>query len=115
MTVNDLYIKTRTVLGGEAVGIDRNDETGIKKEAVKMLGILLDDLEIDSAVQNTGDTIICSKSAEQALIYGLAMLICVALGISEKQPFFAGLYSSYRARVKSSASRISDVLPRGEI
>ncbi|MBQ0083869.1 MAG: hypothetical protein KBS52_03785 [Clostridiales bacterium] len=114
MTGNDLYLKTRTVLGAENVGIDRNDDALLKKEAAKMIAIILQDLGIDTEFSSMADEISCNANEEQALIYGLAMYICVALGLQNRQSFFAGLYASHRTRAKGKAERVIDVMPRGE-
>lgn len=114
MTGNDIYLKARTVLGAEAVGIDRNNEVAFKKEVVKMLGLLADDMEIEFTQQSLDTEIICSKSQEQALVFGLAMYICVALGLAERHNYFKGLYASHRTHAKSTFKSVSDVLPRGE-
>lgn len=115
MTVNEIYEKTKALLGEKAVGIDCTEEAPIKRDALKMLDMILSDLNISEKPENFDDVINCSKNEEQALIYGLAMLICTAFGMQSRQQFFASLYSGHRTASKSKHDTVRDVLPKGEI
>lgn len=115
MKGNDLYVKARALLGAETVGITRGDEKALKNDALRILTLVLDDLGIEHEISSLNDEIECSKSQAQAIIYGMAMYLCVSLGLSERQSFFAGLFDSHRTHTKGNIERVKDVLPLGGV
>lgn len=112
MTGNEIYNRAVELIGAYVAGCGENEDIMLKRQAKVFINQILSDLTFDVQISNLSDEILCDKDVLQALPFGVAMLICVAAGITEKQGFFAGIYESRRARIKSCTAQRTDTLPR---
>lgn len=88
-----------------------DDSTGLKSRATAVINRILSDLNIDVFISKLSDEIRVAKEAEDAIIYGTAMLLALSDNDGGKNKLFADIYNGKRAAVKGSKSLITDTLP----
>ena len=108
MTGYDLYLRAAAMLGLTA---EAAEQTGLLKQACRMVTELCLDLGAKTP-ETVSEELQITPAQEDALIYGIAMLMAIALGDSAANRFYTGLYNAKRARALARTDRIADVLPR---
>ncbi len=88
-----------------------DDSTGLKSRATAVINRILRDLSINTSIVKLSDAIEISKEAEDALIYGTAMLLALSDNDGGKNKLFADIYNGKRAAIKGNKSLITDSLP----
>ena len=112
MTGNDIYLIVASLLGfNDALG-DAHPDTALRERTLVALNQIGADLCGMPPVKSLNDKIDLSSAFSEALPYGVAMLLSLTDGDSEKNGIFASLYNSKRAAVKSENTNIYDVLPK---
>lgn len=112
MTGNDIYLTVTTLLGfGDALSDTRNDIT-LRERMLVALNRIGADLCDMPPVKSLNDSVSLSSAFCEALIYGVAMLISLTDGDSEKNSIFTSLYNSKRASAKAQKAAVSDTLPK---
>ena len=112
MTGNDIYLIVSSLLGfSEGLSDARNDITLRERMLVSINRIGADLCDMPS-LKSLNDSIDLSSAFCEALPYGVAMLISLTDGDSEKNSIFTSLYNSKRAAAKVSSTVVDDVLPK---
>ena len=80
------------------------------RRALYAMNQILADLKQDG-VKDLNYDINISKSAEEALVYGMAMMLSLIGGDSELNRVFTQVYNSKRSSALSEITAVTDVLP----
>jgi hypothetical protein len=99
--------------GLRLMGIGEMDEN-IKIIGLTLVNTVICDLgfaPIGSLSENIG---ISSGDAVQTLIFGVATLICNAMGDTDGRNAMSGIYSQKLAAYKGRINKVRDVMPKGE-
>ncbi len=111
MTGERIYASAVSLLGECAVAAGSDDN--IRRMAVEFINKLLYDLGSSADIANLSDKIKANENILQALPFGLAMLICTAVGLTDRQGFFAGVYEARRSKIKACITTRRDALRFG--
>ncbi len=112
MNSNVIYNRASGLIGNYLVAEGAEHSAELERLTRDYINIILYDLGSPSTIKELGDEIVATDEVLQALPFGVAMLLCVAVGEGTRQGFFAGIYESRRAKIKSGISSKKDVLPR---
>ncbi len=110
MTAYNIYMNAMKLLGYDTEGLCEND---ILKNVVFIVNTVLNDLSL-GAVERVQDQIQCTLAQQQAVIFGMAAIIAMTSGDSEKYNMMSTIYLEKRRAVKSCVQKIKDVFPAGE-
>ena len=95
---------------------------GFKQPTSEMIGTgltvinsVLDDLGSDPIQNLESSPSDMSSAEEQACVYGVAMLLSVAIGDLRATECFSPIYNEKRSRAKGTKSFVTDSLPKGEM
>ena len=111
MTAHKIFDDAMKLLGYTDYSGEIDDSTGLKARATAVINRILSDLNIDISINKLSDKIEASKEAEDALIYGTAMLLALSDNDGGKNKLFAEIYNGKRAFVKGNKSLVGDTLP----
>lgn len=113
MTGYDIYKKAAARLG------DSDSLNGILEDSAKLNIALeaINQIAVDLKLQeinSLSDDMTLDKKQTDALCSGVAMLIALSDGNSEKNHIYTGIYNAKRAMVLADVSIIEDKLPFSE-
>lgn len=112
MTGNDIYLTVTTLLGFSEALSDIHNDIALRERMLVTLNRIGADLCDMPPVKSLNDGINLSSAFCEALIYGVAMLISLTDGDSEKNSIFTSLYNSKRAAAKAQKATVNDTLPK---
>ncbi len=113
MSGYDIYKKVLLRLGFNSTDNHTVLSDGRVIMAKEFINQILSDLRLDE-IEDMTAKIKCSKAQGEAVCYGVAMLMALSEGDSEKNKLFTDLYNAKRASVLSEVSFIEDTLPSAE-
>lgn len=94
--------------------------TGIEQieEHLKIIGLplvnaILEELDLTELASLSDEVGALQPSVRQALLFGVAMLICNATGNEEGRYAMSQIYSLKLSGIKGRTQRVRDVMPRG--
>ncbi len=111
MTGNNVVGKATYLLGYTDKNGQSSEENIIKSRALEFINQISLDLGGDGQLKALYDIINIGKECEEALVYGVAMMLALSVGDSEKNSVFAKLYNLKRASAKFFVSSKKDSLP----
>lgn len=111
MTGHKIFDNAIKLLGYTDSFGEIDDSTGLKARATAVINRILADLNINISINKLSDEILISKEAEDALIYGTAMLLALSDNDGGKNKLFAEIYNGKRSLAKGNKSFIADNLP----
>lgn len=111
MTVNSIYNSTVKLLGYNNSYLSLEDNDILKKRAIEFVNRIGFDLFEMPPVNNFLEEITVPFGCDDALIYGLCMLISLSEGDGDKNRIFTELYNARRAKLKAQTTKITDVFP----
>ena len=113
MTVKEVYNETVTLLGINDYGESLNNSDAFQKNFLCCLNkVILDLSDTVSDIKSLSGTINLPAASKSVLCNGTAMWLALILGDTQKQTFFANIYSSMRTRNKSTLGQVADTMPR---
>lgn len=115
MTVNDIYNSVVKLLGYNNLYLSVEDNDILKKRAVEFVNRIGFDLFKMPPVNSFLEEFELAIEHEDALIYGVCMLLSLSEGDGDKNKLFTELYNAKRAEAKSQISKITDVFPNCEV
>ena len=110
MTGYDIYKKVLSISGYSSLNEDDFAGQVIIERMPDIINQICFDLKIP-AINGLENTVIASSEQSDALCYGVAMLLAVSEGETEKNKLFAQIYNSKRAAVLSETLLVEDKLP----
>lgn len=113
MTGNDIFETAVTLLGYTDFSRKFQDSSGLRERALCAINQITNDLCGAVAVDSLFDEIHLDAAYAAAAPYGVAMLLSLIDGDSDKNAMFSSIYNAKRAAAKCKGASISDVLPRG--
>ena len=113
MTANEIFLKALDLLGYSGINGDKSGLEVLESRAVSAINQILADLSKGSKISSLEDALQIEKTVNEALIYGVAMLLALGIDDCEKNKFFAELYNRKRTANKAEITKINDVLPVG--
>ena len=111
MTVNSIYNSAVKLLGYNNSYLSLEDNDILKKRAIEFVNRIAFDLFTMPPVSNFLEELNLPLECEDALIYGLCMLLSLSEGDGDKNRLFTELYNAKRAKMKAQTAKISDVFP----
>lgn len=113
MTGYEIYNKAITRLGYKSSGNDEVLDSRIAGRASEFINQILLDLKLD-AISHISEPVNCSEEMCEALCCGVAMLLSLSEGDTNKNVIFTALYNAKRAAALSKTAFIEDNLPVAE-
>ncbi len=111
MTGHKIFDNAMKLLGYTDSFGEIDDSTGLKVRATAVINRILTDLNLNISINRLSDEIVISEEAEDAIIYGAAMLLALTDNDGGKNKLFADIYNGKRALVKGNKTSVTDVLP----
>ncbi len=113
MTGNDIFETAVTLLGYTDFSRKFQDSSGLRERTLCAINQITGDLCGAAAIDNLFDEIPLDAASAAAAPYGVAMLLSLIDGDSEKNAMFSSIYNAKRAAAKGKITGVSDVLPKG--
>ena len=110
MTGNDLYKRTLGLLGYLNSNMVSANKDNLLKRATDIINQICFDLKLKT-ISELENTIVATSERLDALCYGVAMLLAVSEGETEKNKLFAQIYNAKRAAVLCETQSVEDKLP----
>ncbi len=110
MTGYDIYKKVLSISGYSALDQADFSQQVILERMPDIINQICFDLKIPT-VNELENTIEATQKQIDALCYGVAMLLAVSEGETEKNKLFAQIYNAKRAAVLSETLLVEDKLP----
>ena len=110
MTGNDLYKRTLGLLGYLNSNTVLANKDNLLKRATDIINQICFDLKLKT-ISELENTIVATSERLDALCYGVAMLLAVSEGETEKNKLFAQIYNAKRAAVLCETQSVEDKLP----
>ncbi len=104
----DLYLRAAAMLGLTDTAAE---QAGLLRHVRDMVCELCLDLRLPQP-ETVSDPIVLTPCQNEAMLYGLAMLMALQCGDGAANRFYATLYNAKRAGAKANTGKIADVLPR---
>ncbi|MCQ2449729.1 MAG: hypothetical protein MJ132_06040 [Clostridia bacterium] len=104
----DIFLRAAAMLGFTR---DVAERTGLTGNAGGMLRELCMDLGVEP-LEALSEALSVTPAQNEALLYGMAMLMALACGDGAANRYYTSLYNAKRARAKACVGKIADVLPR---
>lgn len=114
MKLINIFLRAAKLCGISENYLDNNDISDLQSRALTAINTTLFDLCGEPEHRLLSETADVSETCIDAAIYGTAMYLSLAFGDTDNASLFSKIYNSKRAAVKSSLSRIADVLPKTE-
>ncbi len=113
MTGNDIFDIVVSLLGYTDFSRKLQDSSGLKERTLCAINQITNDLCGAKAIDNLFDEIPIDDASAAATPYGVAMLLSLIDGDSDKNAVFSSIYNAKRAAAKGKRAIVSDVLPKG--
>lgn len=113
MTGNDIFDTAVILLGYNDSSRKFQDSSGLKERALCAINQIAGDLGVCSKVNSLFDEITLDDKQASAAPYGVAMLLSLIDGDSEKNAMFSSIYNAKRASAKNKSHSVRDILPKG--
>ncbi len=110
MKGSDLYKRVLNLLGYLNNDDSIASDMALYKRAIHAFNQILLDLN-EKEITDLNCEIDIPQKNREALIYGVAMILSLTSGDSERNRLFADIYNAKRSAALSSTDKVSDVLP----
>lgn len=110
MTGFEVYRRARLLMG-DTEGIDSSCPELLDERSLCAVNQIGQDLCGMPAAKSVFDELDITPAAENAMPYGVAMMLSIMSGDGERNRFFCDIYNARRAVAKASSGRIRDTLP----
>lgn len=110
MTGNDVFERVLNLLGYINSYNAKVDKESLLNRAPQIINQICLDLKIPQ-INRLSDEIDANASAQEALCYGVAMLLALIEGDGDNNKVFADIYNAKRMTALSSKTVIEDKLP----
>ena len=111
MTGNNVLNRVTALLGYTDKNGQMSENNIIKSRLLDYINQITLDLDGTGDLKALYDIIKIKKECEEALIYGVAMLLALSVGDSEKNSIFANVYNFKRAAAKGNTVLKVDNMP----
>ena len=107
----DVIKRAMHLLGYSGQEGDPSESQGTAEKDLEIINQLLPDLNC-GGILSLSDFLETTKAKEEALIYGVAMLLALTEGDANKNHLFAEMYNAIRATALAQISAVTDTLPQ---
>lgn len=111
MTGYDVIKRAMHLLGYSGQEGDPSESNGTAVKGLEIIKQLSLDLKMDD-VSSLSESLELSKAKEDALCYGMAMLLAITEGDTNKNQLFAEIYNAKRGAALNEISSVKDCLPK---
>lgn len=111
MTTNDVFKRALRLCGMDEEYLSDTEIKDVRARAADIMSAALFDLGYTEPEVAVTDRETVSDGMADAAVYGVAMLLSLGFGDTDKAKLFSDIYSQKRSAVKSEVLRITDVLP----
>ena len=113
MTGNDIFETAIMLLGYTDSSRKFQDSSKLKERALCAINQIARDLGVCATAESLFDEIAFNDMQSSAAPYGVAMLLSLIDGDSDKNTMFSSIYNAKRAAAKNETGSVRDVLPKG--
>ena len=110
MTGYDIYKKACARLGISGTADEIIADSRLLSRALELVNQIAADLKI-AEIKNLSDEITADAQKGEAICCGVAMLLSLSDGNSEKNQIYTNIYNAKRATVLSHLTQVEDNLP----